>query len=290
MIKEWLESYHPADREDATAALREIMQQVALAGLSRTGFYEKAAFYGGTALRIFYGLDRFSEDLDFSLLSGDPDFSFKPYLNAIITEFKSQGMEVSVKEKEKKVQANVESAFLKSETIWKELILEGIVPEQGMKQIANIKIKIEVDKQPPLGFRTEEKLLTQPFSFYVKCFALPYLFAGKMHALLFRKWQNNVKGRDWYDMEWYIKKGVPLSLSHFLQRAIDSGSWSKNAITAAEFFEALKNKIDTVNMERVKEDVTRFIPNPERLAIWSPKYFHDLSEKLKLDANEVQVS
>ena len=209
MIKEWLESYHPVDRDQATAALREIMQEIALAGLYRAGFYEKAAFYGGTALRIFYGLDHFSEDLDFSLLSDDPAFSFHPYIEAIITEFNSQGMQVSVREKAKSILSNVESAFLKSETIWKELVLDGVLPQQGLGQVANIKIKLEVDKRPPLGFDTEEKLITRPFSFYVKCFTLPDLFAGKMHALLFRKWQNNVKGRDWYDMEWYIKKGIP---------------------------------------------------------------------------------
>jgi len=170
MIKEWLESYHPVDRDQATVALREIMQEVALAGLYRAGFYEKAAFYGGTALRIFYDLDRFSEDLDFSLLSDDPAFSFHPYIEAIITEFNSQGMQVSVREKTKSVQSNVESAFLKSETIWKELVLDGVLPQQGLGQVANIKIKLEVDKRPPLGFDTEEKLLTRPFSFYVKCF------------------------------------------------------------------------------------------------------------------------
>ena len=271
MIKEWLESYHPADRDQATAALREIMQEVALAGLYRAGFYEKAAFYGGTALRIFYGLDRFSEDLDFSLLSDDSAFSLHPYIEAIITEFNSQGMQVSV-----------ESAFLKSETIWKELVLDGVLPQQGLGQIAKIKIKLEVDKRPPLGFDTEEKLLTRPFSFYVKCFSLPDLFAGKMHALLFRKWQNNVKGRDWYDMEWYIKKGIPLNLSHFLQRAIGSGNWKKNTMTEAEFRGLLSDKIDSVNMDRVKEDISRFIPDQNRLKIWSPQYFHDLAEKLKI--------
>jgi hypothetical protein len=281
MIKEWLESYKPANRDQATAALREIMQAVALAGLYRAGFYEKAAFYGGTALRIFYGLDRFSEDLDFSLLADNPDFSFQPYMEAIITEFNSQGMQVSVREKAKALQTNVESAFLKSETIWKELVLDGILPQQGMGQVANIKIKIEVDKQPSLGFNTEEKLLTQPFSFYVKCLTLPDLFAGKMHALLFRKWQNNVKGRDWYDMEWYIKKGIPLNLSHFLLRATASGDWKKNKITEKEFRDLLRQKIDSVNMDRVKEDISRFIPDQERLKIWSPQYFHDLSEKLK---------
>jgi predicted nucleotidyltransferase component of viral defense system len=283
MIKEWLESYKPADRDQATAALREIMQEVALAGLYRAGFYEKAAFYGGTALRIFYGLDRFSEDLDFSLLADQPDFSFQPYIEAIITEFSSQGMQVSIREKAKTMQTNVESAFLKSETIWKELVLDGIPPQQGMGQVANIKIKIEVDKRPPLGFDTEEKLLTRPFSFYVKCFTLPDLFAGKMHALLFRKWQNNVKGRDWYDMEWYLKKGTPLKLSHFLLRAVGSGDWKKSTITEKEFRDLLRHKIDSVNMDRVKDDIRRFIPNPDRLTIWSKKYFHDLSEKLKID-------
>lgn len=283
MIKEWLESYKPSDRDQATAALREIMQEVALAGLYRSGFYEKAAFYGGTALRIFYGLDRFSEDLDFSLLADNPGFSFQPYMDAIITEFNSQGMQVSIREKEKAVSTNVESAFLKSETIWKELVLDGILPQQGMGQVANIKIKLEVDKQPPLGFNTEEKLLTQPFSFYVKCFTLPDLFAGKMHALLFRKWQNNVKGRDWYDMEWYIKKGTPLNLSHFLLRAIGSGDWKKSTITEDEFRALLSQKIDAVNMDRMKEDIKRFIPNQDRLKLWSPQYFHDLSEKLKVE-------
>lgn len=283
MIKEWLASYKSVDRDQATAALREIMQQVALAGLYRAGFYEKAAFYGGTALRIFYGLDRFSEDLDFSLLADEPSFSFQPYTAAIVAEFESQGMQVSIKEKDKKVQTNIESAFLKSATIWKELVLEGILPQQGMGQVANIKIKIEVDKHPPLGFDTEEKLLTQPFSFYVRCFTLPNLFAGKMHALLFRKWQNNVKGRDWYDMEWYIKKGISLKLSHFLQRAKASGDWKKDVITPDEFRKLLSGKIDAVNMDRIKDDIRRFIPNQDRIAIWSPQYFHDLTEKLKID-------
>lgn len=289
MIREWLDSYKPANKEDATAALREIMQQVALAGLSRAGFYEKAAFYGGTALRIFYGLDRFSEDLDFSLLANDPKFSFTPYLSAIITEFKSQGMDVSVREKEKKIPTNVQSAFLKSETIWKELVLDAIVSGHGLQQTANIQIKIEVDKNPPLGFQTEEKLLTQPYSFYVKCFALSYLFAGKMHALLFRKWQNNVKGRDWYDMEWYIRKGVPMSLSHFLRCAIDSKDWKRDTITSAEFRELLKKKIDRVNMDQVKDDEIRFIPNRDKIAIWSPGYFHDLTINLKVDTEEAKI-
>lgn len=282
MIKEWLESYQPANREEATAALREIMQEVALAGLSRSEFYSKAAFYGGTALRIFYKLDRYSEDLDFSLLDVDEQFSFQPFMNAIVNEFNAQGMQVVITEKKKTARSNVESAFLKSETIWKELVLESIVPEEHIEQVARIKIKLEVDKKPPLGFTTEEKLLTRPFSFYVNCFSLPDLFAGKMHALLFRQWKNNVKGRDWYDMEWYIKRGVALNLEHFLLRVQGSGSWDKEAITEAQFRELLRIRIDTVDLGRAKDDISRFIKDPRVLDIWSPKYFHDLVQQLKI--------
>lgn len=282
MIKEWLEEYKPRNQEEATDALREIMQDIALAGLSRAGFFEKAAFYGGTALRIFYGLDRFSEDLDFSLLAVDPDFSLGKYQDAIVEEFRSLGMQVSIREKQKTIKNNIESAFLKSETLWKELVLESVIPQNGLNQVANIKIKIEIDREPPLGFETEEKLLLKPISFYVKCLTLPNLFAGKMHALLFRKWKNNVKGRDWYDLEWYIKKGVPLNLSHFALRAKDSGDWDKDNITDEEFRLLLNKKIDNVKLGYVVNDIKRFIKDPRVLEIWSPQYFHDLVTKLKV--------
>ncbi|MCZ4221832.1 nucleotidyl transferase AbiEii/AbiGii toxin family protein [Pedobacter rhodius] len=283
MIKEWLDSYHPTNRDEAKDALREIMQEIALAGLNRAGFFEKAAFYGGTALRIFYGLDRFSEDLDFSLLAINPDFSLEKYQEAIVHEFEALGMHVSISEKQKTIKSNINSAFLKSETIWKELVLEGIIPESGLKEVANIKIKLEVDTKPPLGFSTEEKLLIKPFSFYVKCLTLPNLFAGKMHALLFRKWGTNVKGRDWYDMEWYIKKGYPLNLNHFLLRAIDSGDWKSKTISEEAFRKLLSEKIDNVKMDFVKADISRFIRDPKLIEIWSPAYFHDLTAKLKIE-------
>jgi predicted nucleotidyltransferase component of viral defense system len=279
MIREWLDSYKPANKEAALQALREIMQEIALAGLYRTGFFEKAAFYGGTALRIFYGLDRFSEDLDFSLLKINTEFSFDSYLDGIRKEFEAVGMHVSIKEKDK---TNIESAFLKSETVWQELTLERIIPQNGLDQKANIKIKLEVDTRPPLGFETEEKLLLNPFSFYVKCFAISDLFAGKMHALLFRKWQNNVKGRDWYDLEWYIRRGIPLDMDHFVIRARDSGDWHKSIMTEEELRQMLKAKIDTVNFARIKADISRFIPDQRALEIWSPRYFHDVVRQLKI--------
>lgn len=282
MIKEWIAEYNPQNTEEVLSALREIMQEVTLAGLSRTDFFEKAAFYGGTALRVFYGVDRFSEDLDFSLLESDSDFSLEPYFDAIIAEFKSIGMQVSIREKAKKEKTNIDSAFLKSETEWKELILENIVKQAGIKSTnRTIKIKIEVDRRPPPGFTTENKLLTRPFSFYVNCFDRPSLFAGKMHALLFRKWNDRVKGRDWYDLEWYVKKGIPLDLRHFTLRAKDTGDWNKDALTPDDVLELLRKKFKVVSFDRVKEDIIPFIKDDQVLEIWSEQYFNDLVDKLK---------
>ena len=281
MIKEWIEEYKPQNEEEILSALREIMQEITLAGLSRTDFFEKAAFYGGTALRIFYGLDRYSEDLDFSLLKPDSNFSIEPYFKAVLDEFNSLGLTVSIKEKTK--QTAIDSAFLKAETIWKEIVLEDIIKETGVRSNKTLKIKIEVDRQPPLNFKTEEKLLLRPFSFYVKCFTKPSLFSGKMHALLFRKWKNRVKGRDWYDLEWYIKKGIPLDVNHFLTRVKDTNDWPEDSISADQIIELLDMKIKSVSFSSIKEDVVRFIKNDDVLSIWSPEYFKDLIEKIKFE-------
>lgn len=281
MIKEWIAEYNPQNEEEILSALREIMQEITLAGLSRTDFFEKAALYGGTALRIFYGLDRYSEDLDFSLLNPDSNFSIEPYFKAILDEFKSLGLTVSIKKKTK--QTAIDSAFLKAETIWQEIVLEDIIKETGVRSNKTLKIKIEVDRQPPLNFKTEEKLLLRPFSFYAKCFTKPSLFAGKMHALLFRKWKNRVKGRDWYDLEWYIRKGIALDVNHFLARAKDTKDWQNDSISNKQIIELLDAKIKSVSFSSIKEDVVRFIKNDEVLNIWSPEYFKDLVEKIKFE-------
>jgi predicted nucleotidyltransferase component of viral defense system len=283
MIKEWIAEYNPTNEDETLSALREIMQEIALAGLSRTDFFEKAAFYGGTALRIFYGLDRFSEDLDFSLMKKEPDFSLESYFTAIITEFEAVGMKVNIKEKDKKIKTSVESAFLKSDTIWKELVLEDIVQQAGIKSNKSIKIKIEVDCVPPPGFKTEERLLFRPFSFYVKCFTRSSLFAGKMHALLYRKWKNRVKGRDWYDLEWYIKKGIALDMRHFLQRAKDTNDWHEETISEQQILQLLHEKIKTVSFKNVKADIVRFIKDEKQLEIWDQQYFNDLIEKMRFE-------
>lgn len=283
MIKEWLASYEPKNQEQAFSALREIMQEVSLAGLQRSGFFEKAAFYGGTALRIFYGLDRFSEDLDFSLMQRDPEFSLEPYFKGLVEEFANVGMQVSIKEKKKTKRTSIDSAFLKSETVWRELILEGTVLDAGLGAMIGLKIKLEVDRNPPLRFETEEKLLLKPYSFYVKCFTKPNLFAGKMHALLFRKWQNRVKGRDWYDLEWYIRKGIPLNLDHFQARAQDTGDWSPSVVQKEDVMNLLRNRINSISLDAIKEDIVKFIPDSKNLDIWSKSYFLELIEQLKFE-------
>ncbi|TPV34074.1 nucleotidyl transferase AbiEii/AbiGii toxin family protein [Paucihalobacter ruber] len=285
MIKDWIAEYNPKNEEEIVAALREIMQEITLAGLSRTDFFEKAAFYGGTALHIFYGLDRYSEDLDFSLLKPDLNFSIKPYFKAIQDEFKSLGLTVSITEKKKTNQKTIDSAFLKAETIWQEIVLVDIIKETGVRSNKTLKIKIKVDRQPPLNFRTEEKLLLRPFSFYVKCFTQPSLFAGKMHALLFRKWKERVKGRDWYDLEWYIKKGIPLDVNHFLSRAKDTNDWQDDSISNEQIIGLLEAKINSVSFSSIKEDVVRFIQNDDGLNIWSPEYFKDLIKHIKFENN-----
>ncbi|HZK65141.1 MAG TPA: nucleotidyl transferase AbiEii/AbiGii toxin family protein [Puia sp.] len=281
MIKEWIDQYKPQNSLQADQALREILQEIALAGLGRSGFFEKAAFYGGTALRIFHGLPRFSEDLDFSLLAPDPDFELQPHLDEMQDEFSALGISVRVAEKNKSNKTHIDSAFLKADTTWKELVLRDIIPQERTGSLPEIRIKLEVDTAPPPGFTTEENLLVKPFSFYVKCFSLPDLFAGKMHALLFRKWKNRVKGRDWFDLEWYIQKGVTLNLDHLQKRAVESGDRTQRKITRPQLIGLLTQKINSVSFGNIREDIVRFIPDARVLDIWSPKYFTDLIQKIR---------
>ena len=283
MIKEWMDSYAPKTVLETEQALREIMQEITLAGLYRANFFKQAAFYGGTALRIFHGLNRFSEDLDFSLLEKNSAFELAPYLEGVKSEFAALGMQVTFIQKSKAAISAIDSAFLKSETLWGELLVETNLPQLSLSQKPSIKIKLEVDTQPPLLFETENKLLIKPFSFYVNCFTLSYLFAGKMHALLFRKWKERVKGRDWYDLDWYIKKGIPVNLAHLAERARESGDWSEPSLTKEQLHQLLIERIRSLDMNRVKEDVIRFIPNPQELDIWSPNYFEQLIGYLKVE-------
>ncbi len=272
VVDQMLQKYILGTHEDASLALREVMQEIALAGLQRGGFFDKAAFYGGTCLRIFEGLPRFSEDLDFSLLQPDANFSFEPYFKTLRQEFASLGFEIELIEKNKSLQTNISSAFLKNtSTIYDLNVL-------GRK---TIKIKFEVDTNPPLRFATTERLLIQPYSFYVKCFALPDLFAGKVHALMYRQWGNRVKGRDWFDFEWYVRQGIPLNLVHFAERAFQSGDLASRTLESESFLDMLQARIQGLNISSAKEDIERFLRDSESLKIWSTSYFLELSKLVK---------
>lgn len=272
VIDQMLQKYELDSNEDATHALREVMQEVALAGLYRGGFFDKAAFYGGTCLRIFYGLPRFSEDLDFSLLKPMQDFTFEPYFPALKEEFSAFGFEVEITQKQKTASSDIASAFLKNNSSIYDLKVAG-------KKV--LKIKFEVDTDPPLGFSTEEKLLVQPYSFYTKCFSLPDLYAGKMHAILFRKWKNRVKGRDWFDLEWYVRNGVSLNLSHLCERARQSGNWELPVMSPEQFHVLLRERIDSLDVNSARADVAMFVKTPEQLDIWSRQYFNGVAGMIR---------
>ena len=271
IIMQIAKSIEGEEGESGQRVLHETIQQAALAGLYRAGFFNKAAFYGGTCLRIFHGLDRFSEDLDFSLMAKDEAFDLSVYFDTVRAEFFAYGIEVDFEKKRKTAQTNVQSAFLKSNTeTW----------NMSPKNNGNIKIKIEVDTDPPTGFSTEPKLLLLPFSFYTPCFILPDLFAGKAHALLFRKWKTRVKGRDWYDFEWYIRNDIPLNLTHINKRMLQFEKGS-TVFTADMFLIALQERIRALNVDQARDDVKPFTHNPAAIEIWSQEYFLELARRLK---------
>lgn len=276
MIAKMLERYHIENEAEKINALKEIFQEIALLGLYRGGFFQKAVFYGGTSLRILYGLDRFSEDLDFSLLKKDEDFRLEDYFEWIEREFISWGVEVEIRKKTKQVASPIESAFLKNNTSIFDLLCETELLDANR----NIKIKLEVDTHPPLGFQTEIQTVLSPISFNIKTMTLPSLYAGKMHALLFRKWKNRVKGRDWYDFEWYVKKGVKLDLKHLEIRMRESGDYQGEGLQEEEFKEILLERIESIDIAQAREEVSVFLKNKDGLKIWSKDYFRFLVSKI----------
>ncbi len=261
-------------RTATTNAEQEVCQKIALAGLHRGGFFDHAAFYGGTCLRLFHGLPRFSEDMDFSLTEKRDDIHLENYFDAIRDEFHIAGFDVTITKKEKKAFGKVESAFLKENTE---------VYDIKFQTKKTVKVKIELDTDPPLLFNTEQKLLTLPYSFMVRCFTLPDLYAGKMHAFVFRAWQRRIKGRDWFDFEWYVRYGVPLGFKHLQERIRE---FSGNDVSIEEFITLLRNKISETDIENVKQDVIPYIDSSQlrSLDIWSNDYFLQLADMMKIGA------
>ena len=225
-------------------------------------------------MRIFHGLPRFSEDMDFSLLNPDPEFKLESYFDGIYESFRQVGIQVSISKKTKSHVSAIQSAFLKSETVQYDLKLE---PGRA------IKIKIEVDTTPPLLFRTEHRELDLPRSFSVRCFTLPCLFAGKLHALIYRAWAHRVKGRDWYDFAWYVKRRIPLDYRHFAARVCNTKHERHEAMSVTSMRDALLKKIKSVDIKEVIYDVEPFVEDDSELNVWDTDYFISLAEQMLID-------
>lgn len=287
IVEQMLSNYEITNESDLINALKEVFQEISLLGLYQGGFFEKAAFYGGTALRILHGLPRFSEDLDFTLLEKNDDFNIEQYFSSIIDEFEALGIKIDIAKKEKKnFASDISSAFLKNGTSLHILKIEandlGNILD-GIHSGKKLKIKFEVDINPPLKFQTESKTLLLPKTFNIITMTLPNLYAGKMHAVLCRKWISRVKGRDWFDFEWYVKRNTSLNLEHLQERMYESGDLDKDIKLSAELFKELMYKrIDELDVDAAVKEVSPFIKNKKGFEFWSKEYFILLTDKIKV--------
>ena len=283
VLNQMLAKYQINNIEDKKNAIKEIVQEIVLCGLSRGGFFKEAAFYGGTALRIFYGLDRFSEDLDFSLITQNPDFDLTKYFQYIENETKSLGLNFNVTEKIKSVDSNIKSAFLKGNT--KEHILSFYEDSEDSKFINKeeaIRIKFEVDINPPTGATYETKFGLLPSPYQVRLYDLQSLFAGKIHACLCRNWKSRVKGRDFYDYIFFLSIGAKVNLENLKAKLVQSKFINENYDLTIDNLKALLNeRFESLDIEQAKQDVLPFIKDKKKLDLWSKEFFIEITKKLQ---------
>ena len=274
-VQQMIEKYACKNALEYKNALKEVIQEVALCGLSRGGFFKKVAFYGGTALRIFYGLDRFSEDMDFSLTQKDAGFQIERYFSYLSAELLSNGFELSVEKKEKSAISDVQSAFIKGGTL---VHLLKIMPTDekilGVSEKELIKIKFEIDTNPPDGASFETKYGLLPVPYAVQLYDEESLFAGKIHAVLCRSWKNRVKGRDFYDYLWYLSLGTKVNLNHLQKRLEQSGKWQPyEELTQPKLTDLLCGRFESIDFEKAKNDVIPFVKDTRKLDLWSQDFF-----------------
>ena len=278
LIQDRLDSYNCQSSIEEEHAVREITQEVALAALGRTEFFKHAMFQGGTCLRIIYGLNRFSEDLDFILKEANRDFELQPHLGAVSDELKAYGYDIEIVDRSKAGVA-VKKAFLKDNSLGKILQLRYADKSGPLKKI---RIKFEVDTNPPLGSRMEIKYVDFPFISSVTVQDKPSLFAGKLHALLCREY---VKGRDWYDFLWYTSQEVGINYEFLSSALRQQGPWQEKNIQVdlKWCLEHLEGKINSVDWQAAREDVRRFVKASEQpsLELWSRDLF--LSQLRKVE-------
>ncbi len=284
VVLQMLEEYKCQSDLDYENALKEIMQEIALLGLWRAKFFEHGLFYGGTALRILHGLPRFSEDLDFSLLKKNSSFDLQPYFRAIKSELESFGFQVEIDAKNKNIKTQIESAFIKANT--KTHLIKVITPAEISNRIQGnqfLKIKIELDTDPPGDFTPNIITLFRPIPFQVKTMVMEDLFAGKVHAVLAREWNNRVKGRDFYDYLWYLGRNTKLGLHHLEARLIQSGHWKQGeGLTDSKCKKLLLEKFKRLNVEKAKLDVFPYLKEREKasLDLWSNDFFIGTIERI----------
>lgn len=282
VLKNMLGKYDIKNTTDETNAMKEIIQEIVICGLSRGGFFNEAAFYGGTALRIFYGLNRFSEDLDFALLKPNKDFDLSKYFSYIEKEVQAYGLNLSISAKEKTKDSNIMSAFLKGDT--KEHILMFFPNEnlQNSTSLKSIKIKFEIDVNPPNGANFEFKYKLLPSPHQVRLYDENSLFAGKIHAILCRNWNYRTKGRDLYDYIFYLSKGIKVNINLVREKLIDSNVLNKKEEFNIEILKImLNNKFKEINYNDAKEDVIAFIEDKDSLNLWSLEFFTEISKNLE---------
>lgn len=285
VIEQMIGKYEPATMYDRKNAMKEVIQEIVLCGLSRAGFFRKAAFYGGTALRVFYGLDRFSEDLDFSLMEPDAKFEFASYFPILKKEVESFGLKVDITEKEKSTKSNIRSAFLKGNT--KEHLLKFYADENTGSSVPSnemIKIKFEVDTDPPAYAGFEHKYRLQPAPYEVRLYDAPSLFAGKIHAVICRSWQSRVKGRDLYDYVFYLSRGIHANAAHLKARLVQSGYTDSSAeCNENDIKDMLLEKFDAIDYEQAKQDMLPFINDSYVLNLWNKEFFRQITNELKTE-------
>ncbi|MGI6357048.1 MAG: nucleotidyl transferase AbiEii/AbiGii toxin family protein [Lentisphaeria bacterium] len=278
MLQQMLDRYVCRNEAEYVNAIREIMQELALLGLWRSKFFEHAAFYGGTALRIVHGLNRGSEDLDFSLLKPNREFTLTTYAGALKNELSAFGFPVDFVAKEKSLASTIDSAFLKGNT--KILMISIGVPAALTDKVyaqKELKIKFEIDLDPPPGFTTEVRTLLRPIPHSVRLYSLPDLFAGKLHAVLCRRWRNRSKGRDWYDLVWYAANHPAVNLEHLEQRMRYSGDYAgETPLTLDALKSLLDDAIEKIDLELLRQDVLPFIRDHQELELWSKDFFRQV--------------
>ena len=284
IIAQMLEKYELKTVEEKKNALKEVMQEVILAALSKTDFFNYAAFYGGTALRIFYGLARFSEDLDFSLLATNSSFTLEKYLKPVEDALKSLGLNFEVTAKEKTIHSPIDSAFVKGNT--KEIFITLFKDSDEYKEIIyneKTTIKFEVDTNPPPYANTEIKYRLLPYPYQVRVYDIESLFAGKLHALIARKWEARVKGRDLYDYLYYLSLNIEINLKHLEARLKQTKTISENGVLTRELLiEILNKRFADIDYTNAKQDVKPFLKDQTALELWSAAFFKDVTKTIKV--------